>query len=192
MNWQPSLPGIAPLGTDHLYFALVPEEPAARLINGSALALGSALGLRGMVVPAERLHLSLHWLGDTCSQYLLALADRAAGVVSGMSPFDVSFDRVATFRSGREHPLVLLCGDGCEQLCALQMALAKAIRQAAPCQYGWRPFVPHITLVYDRIRVRERPVASLSWTVRDFVLIHSLVGQARHICRGRWQLKGRA
>jgi 2'-5' RNA ligase len=192
MSWQLSLPGIAPRGTDHLYFALVPEESVARRITGSTLELGGALGLRGAAVPPERLHLSLHWLGDRYSEDLLAIANKAAGVVTGISPFAVSFDRVATFRSGREHPLVLLCGDGGERLRAFYMALAEAIRRAAPCQYEWRPFEPHITVLYDRRRVRERPVAPVSWTVRDFVLIHSLVGQARHICRGRWPLKGTA
>jgi 2'-5' RNA ligase len=192
MNWQPSFPGITPRGTDHIYFALVPEERAASLINGSTLALSRALGLRGSAVPAERLHLSLHWLGDTRSESLLAMADRAAGVVAGIAPFDVSFDRIATFRSGREHPLVLLCGKGGKHLHAFHMALAEAIRQAAPCQYEWRPFAPHITVLYDRCRVGERPVAPVSWTVRDFVLIHSLVGQARHVRLGRWPLKGAA
>jgi 2'-5' RNA ligase len=192
MSWQPSLPGIAPRGTDHLYLALVPEEHVACLIHRSTLDLGHALGLRGSAVPAERLHLSLHWLGDTRSESLLAIADRAAGAVAGISPFDVSFDRVATFRSGREHPLVLLCGDGGEQLRAFHVTLAEAIRQAAPCQYEWRPFAPHITVLYDRRRVTERPVAPVSWTVRDFVLIHSLVGQARHVRLGQWPLKGAA
>jgi 2'-5' RNA ligase len=192
MSWQPSLPGIAARGTDHLYLGLVPEECSARVINRSTRELSRVLGLLGSVVPAERLHLSLHWLGDACSENLLTVADRAAGIVAGMSSFDVSFDRVATFRSGRDHPLVLLCGDGCKQLRAFQMALAEAIRQAAPCQYERRPFAPHITVLYDRRRVREQPVAPVSWTVRDFVLIHSLVGRARHIRLGRWPLNGAA
>jgi 2'-5' RNA ligase len=192
MSWQPSLPGIAPRGADHLYFALVPEKRAAELINGSTLEVGRALGLRGPPIPSERLHLSLHWLGDTRSERLLAIADKAAGVVAGISPFDVSFDRVATFRSGRDHPLVLLCGDGGRQLHALHMALAEAIRRAAPCEYEWVPFLPHITVLYDRRRVKERPVAPVSWTVRDFVLIHSFVGQARHVRLGQWPLTGGA
>ncbi len=38
--------------------------------------------------------------------------------------------------------------------------------------------------------IRERSIDPVSWTVRDFVLIHSLIGKSVYKERGRWQLIG--
>jgi 2'-5' RNA ligase len=47
-------------------------------------------------------------------------------------------------------------------------------------------FTPHVTLLYDRRNVEEQPIEPISWTVREFVLIHSMQG---HTHLARWPLR---
>ena len=49
---------------------------------------------------------------------------------------------------------------------------------------------PHVTLLYDDVLVEERAVEPIRWTVREFVLVHSLLGQTRHVPLARWPLGG--
>lgn len=47
---------------------------------------------------------------------------------------------------------------------------------------------PHVTLLYDDRHVAEHAVDTIRWTVQEFVLVHSLVGQTLYIPLGRWPL----
>ncbi|HKD21396.1 MAG TPA: hypothetical protein VKB71_05260, partial [Rhizomicrobium sp.] len=51
-------------------------------------------------------------------------------------------------------------------------------------------FQPHITLARDETRVKPEAVSPpISWTVREIVLVHSLLGKTTHIHLGRWPLQ---
>jgi RNA 2',3'-cyclic 3'-phosphodiesterase len=45
-----------------------------------------------------------------------------------------------------------------------------------------------VTLLYGDEMVVAHPVEVIGWTVRDFVLVHSLLGRGRHIPLARWSL----
>ena len=48
-------------------------------------------------------------------------------------------------------------------------------------------FSPHVTLTYDKVRVKPFKIAPpIHWMVRDFVLIHSVLGKTTHNHLGRW------
>jgi 2'-5' RNA ligase len=49
---------------------------------------------------------------------------------------------------------------------------------------------PHVTLLYDNRCVAEETVDTVPWTVREFVLVHSLHGQGRYVLLERWELLG--
>jgi len=55
---------------------------------------------------------------------------------------------------------------------------------------GARQSTPHLTLLYDARRVAEQPITRIGWTMREFVLVHSLLGQKRYIPLGKWPLCG--
>jgi 2'-5' RNA ligase len=40
------------------------------------------------------------------------------------------------------------------------------------------------------ILLEARAVEPIRWTVREFVLVHSLLGQTRHVPLARWSLGG--
>jgi 2'-5' RNA ligase len=49
-------------------------------------------------------------------------------------------------------------------------------------------FTPHVTLLYDDALVAERPCDAVAWRVREFVLVHSLLGRTVHLPLARWPL----
>ena len=53
-----------------------------------------------------------------------------------------------------------------------------------------RPFTPHVTLLRDRHRVPEQRIEPIEWTVRELVLVHSLIGRPAHRHLARWSLAG--
>jgi 2'-5' RNA ligase len=40
-------------------------------------------------------------------------------------------------------------------------------------------FMPHMTLMYARNFVEKQPIAPISWTVREFLLLRSYPGSGR-------------
>jgi 2'-5' RNA ligase len=40
-------------------------------------------------------------------------------------------------------------------------------------------YTPHVTLLYDDMTVPPQGVTPVEWSVREFVLLHSHIGQAR-------------
>ena len=77
--------------------------------------------------------------------------------------------------------------DGATGVTALQHALGTALAKAG---LAARPSAPHLTLLYDACRVDEQAIDPVGWTVREFVLVHSLLGQTTYIPLGRWPLRG--
>ncbi|MGE5152361.1 MAG: 2'-5' RNA ligase family protein, partial [Rhodospirillaceae bacterium] len=53
-----------------------------------------------------------------------------------------------------------------------------------------RSFTPHVTLLRDGQRVPEQRIEPIEWTVREIVLVHSLLGRAAHRHVARWSLTG--
>ena len=144
--------------------------------------------LPGRPIEPDRLHVTLYHLGNFIDQIppsLLPSAQVAAESIE-MPPFVVTFDRIG----GTNGPLLLRPSGGSEGLRFFQHTLSTALAKA-----GWRrrvrfAFSPHITLSYAVGAIPEQPVDPICWTVRDFVLIESLLDEHRHIIRGSWAIRG--
>jgi 2'-5' RNA ligase len=174
-----------------VYFALLPDARAAASIAGLRQKLRADHGLTGRMRASEFLHLSLNGIGafDALPTGIVSAAVRAGGAVRA-APFEVAFDRVMSFRSGPLRPLVLRCRDGLAALTALHRALGMEMRRVG-LRSGTGPvFTPHITLLYDESVVAHSPLDDpVCWSVREFVLVHSLHGGGRHIHLARWPLR---
>jgi 2'-5' RNA ligase len=152
--------------------------------------LKSDLGLRGRPLPMERLHVTLHHIGD-----YVGLPQRVVDAICGaaasvrMDPFDVEFDRVASF-SGQpgNRPVVLRGSVGLSSLMAFHRRLGAAINNTRVGRPVPSTFTPHVTLLYDDHQIEEQAVHPIRWTVEEFVLVHSLLGQTRHIPLTSWKL----
>jgi 2'-5' RNA ligase len=162
--------------TDRLFWAALPDSETAAKVADFARRRRRELGLTGRPLDARHLHVTLCHVADALgpppSELVEIVSRRAANVV--MPPFRVVFDRVMSFRNGA---LVLRGGDGVIGLEILQQRLSDVL-DGRPRQA--RPFTPHVTLLRDSRRIDEHPVEPIGWTVREFVLVHSLLGQTTH------------
>lgn len=194
MPAQISLEGFDPPApqTDRLFFALFPPTAVAARIDELAQRLRAEFGLKGKALQLGRLHVTLHHLGDYAGlrQDLVSAAKAAATAVRAQ-PFEVTFDRVMSFsRKPTNRPLVLRGDVGLAELIAFQQLLGAAMKKTVLGSKAESHFTPHVTLLYDDHEVAEQAVESLSWTVSDFALVHSLIGKTRHTVLGRWSLTG--
>lgn len=178
--------------SDRLFFGVFPEPAVAETIAGRARDLRGRLGLSGAPLTPERLHVTLHHIGDYAGlpRGIVAQALEAGEAASSAAPFGVTFDKAASFNNRGNNPFVLQGGEGLLALHDFQKALGLSMARAGLGKQVARQFNPHVTLLYDRALAPETPVEPVSWGVSEFLLIHSLLGQTRHIVLGRWPLKG--
>lgn len=179
--------------TDRLLFAVYPGMPTATTrLAPLAQRLRAELSLRGQPIAAERFHATVHFMGDYAAlpPDLVACA-RAAGAAVKMAPFEVGFDRAASFASkASNRPLVLRGGRGVEPLRNFHDALGHAMQRVGLGRWAMPHFTPHVTLLYDDRAVDELPIDEISWPVNEFVLVHSQLGNSAHVPLARWQLQG--
>lgn len=177
-----------------LFFALFPDPATAARIERRAAGTRDRARLRARPLPAERLHVTLYHIDDYTSEpppELVESLRRAAADVS-FRPFEVAFDRVLSFGRAtgtgrpRANPFVLTSGDQ-PALQAFRRTLGEAMVLAAPTIRPGSSFTPHVTLFYETSVIAERPVApAIGWTVQDFALVKSFVGESRYQILGRW------
>jgi RNA 2',3'-cyclic 3'-phosphodiesterase len=178
MDWNAS-------SSSRLFLAVVPDADAAARIYRLARALKQAHQFDRAIVEAERLHVSLFFLGEW-SEHMVRIACEAAAEVRAQ-PFDVWLDRSVSFR-GRagNRPFVLVGDDGLNGLISLRRTLGVALAGRGLRRLASKDFTPHITLLYGERSVEEHPIEPIRWTVNEFVLIHSMSG---HVHLGRWPLR---
>ena len=175
-------------------FALVPPSAVADTLAQLALDQRIEQGLHGKPLRTQHFHVTLCHLGDF-NGVPGDVVERASHVAASMrsTSFDVLFDYVMSF--GRKtdkpkpnHPFVLRGDTGVAGLVAFRRDLMARLREAGlPTDPG---FTPHVTLLYDDRIVAPQPVAPVVWKADEFVLIHSLLGQTKHVHLSRWPLHG--
>lgn len=162
--------------TDRLFFAVRPDLETAARIAERTMRWRADHGLTGKPLKPEHLHVTLFHVGDDDTpppaELIDALTKRAAAVT--MPAFRVEFDRVMSFGGGA---FVLGGDDRLIGLHILQQRLSDAL-DASPGPA--RRFEPHVTLLRDVRRIAEQPIEPISWTAREVVLVHSLLGQTIH------------
>lgn len=169
-----------------LFLAAVPDMATAARIHRLALMLKRAHGLSGRPTSPERLHVSLFFLGGLPEKMLRSACEVLSGL--RMPPFEVCFDRTASFR-GRTacHPFVLVGGDGLGRLRSFRRGLEIELAREGLRRPAKTNFEPHVTLLYGGHGVDEYPLAEpISWIVEEIVLIHSNAG---HTHLAKWRLR---
>lgn len=118
------------------------------------------------------------------------LCGAAAGVTA--APFKLSFSLAGGAFGNPVRPPLVLRGRSEEivPLLAFRRRLSDALSAAGLAPEPVADFTPHVTLLYGDRAVAQREVDPVDWTVRDFVLIRSMVGLGRHVELGRWALPG--
>lgn len=175
----------------NVFFAAVPDATASVGAERVAHNVRRRLQLTATPIAPERLHVSLLSIGGFCGSYPPSIIDAAmgaAGAVS-MAPFNVVFDRVASFSASHgQRALVLTgAGDGVAGFLRLQEALKHALMTAGLRLPRQSASSPHLTMMYES-RICDFAIEPIRWTVSRFVLVDSLVGQSRHVHLGGWSL----
>jgi 2'-5' RNA ligase len=171
-----------PKNTDRLFFAVMPDQSAIASIRTLAADLKAQHGMSGRPIDDAKLHATLCVLGDFpgMPDALIKSASKAAALVADSTlPFKIGFDTAQSFITGqRNRPLVLTGGDGVVGLTGFYKNLSGALLKSS----GLRnppSYTPHVTMLYDDIAAAPQSVAPIEWTVREFVLLHSHIGQGR-------------
>jgi RNA 2',3'-cyclic 3'-phosphodiesterase len=176
----------------NLFFALLPEHDSVAPISQLGETVCGAHKFRGKPIWPDRLHLTLLPVGDRDLD-LAEIVRRARNAAMRVhaAPFEMALDITESFTVRQEsHPFVLGSGDGLQKLTALRRSLAQEMAREGFHDYSRTSFTPHMTLMWADRCVDEYPVAPIRWTVRDFVLVMSLVGKSRHEYLARWPLRG--
>ena len=188
--------GFDRLHTHTYFFALFADAIAVDAADSFRRDLATRLNLTGPLADTSRLHMSLLCL---CKQNPLpmGLDDEEAALDAArfvrLEPFDVSLDRAVSFgRNGEQsqakRPVVLTSSDN-SGIRKLYERLHGVLERARIIGGKLRPFTPHLTLLYDAGAVNET-VSPISWTVREFHLVHSLHGKSQYRIVGSFPLRG--
>jgi len=153
-----------------LFFALWPDAG----VRAALAELAASVALRrGRRVGAERLHLTLVFLGAVDAP-ARARAEQAAGEVRG-TRFELRLERLGhwarsrvAWSAPRETPAALIA-----LVTDLRARLER--RGFAPER---RPYRAHVTLARDAGRIRGTPHAPVRWPVEAFHLVESVTAPA--------------
>jgi 2'-5' RNA ligase len=181
-----------PPPTDRLFFAVFPSAEAATQTAALASQIRAERGIRNKVLAADRFHITLYHLGDYpgLPAEIVAAASASAEALE-MAPFEVTLDRVVSFK-GRpgNRPLVLTGEEGVAPLKAFHAALGASMMKTELGRWVRPRFNPHLTLLYSGHEMAEKMVAPVRWLAREFVLVHSELGRTKHNILRRWPLRG--
>lgn len=158
-----------------LFFAVWPSQPASLALGELARAVAQRCG--GRPVPAEKIHLTLAFLGEVPAERFRGVLDAAAAVPP--ASFDLRIDRLGAFRRSRVawagttrlHPA----------LAALQAALESELRERG-FTLEERPFAPHVTLARKAERTLvAQSIEPLVWRVRGYRLVRTEPGTGKYL-----------
>ncbi|WP_308217213.1 2'-5' RNA ligase family protein [Variovorax sp. RO1] len=168
-----------------LFFALLPDTQDAATIAALGERMNSQHALKGTVVEAQRLHVTLFDLGDheQVPADKVVQASNAAAAVR-VPALDVVFEKSMSYAKGA----LVLCADDEANVAALRefrQRLGEALADV-----GLKPsrtFTPHMTVAYARRKLEKHALeAPVQWTAHSLVLIDSHVGEGVHEVLGRW------
>jgi 2'-5' RNA ligase len=166
-----------------LFFAIWPGEPASRALQDLGAALEARAG--GRVIPREKIHLTLAFLGEVAPNRADDLVQAADAVRE--APFDLVLDRIGGFRRAR----VAWVGatNPPPGLIGVEATLRAGLR-ARGFDLEERPYTPHVTLVrkVDRTLPAE-PIEPIAWRVEEIALVRSELGSGTYSVVTTWPLK---
>ncbi len=171
---------------DVIFYALLlgPQlwAPLARLVT----AQREAHGLTGRMKATDTFHVSVLGLGfaDTLHDSEIELGRSIAEAVK-FEPFDLVFSELLSWsgkkKQGAPCPLVLTCAAGDIDVLRLAARLAASMIAHGFRPRSFAPRTPHLTLLYDTIRVPKRVLEPpISVRLEGFSLVHSHRGQGRY------------
>ncbi len=178
--------------THRLFLAVFPKAHDAAPIAASIAALRQHHGLNGQPLQTDRLHTTLHSLGDYVGPVPQVRIDAAMAAASSLvhPPLQIEFDHALSFAgSGHaaKHAFVL-CGHDTAAVSRLVQILGLALKRVGLDPQPSRK--PHMTMLYDRRIIEAHVIEPIRWTASELVLVLSHLGKTHHQWLARWPLTG--
>ncbi|MES2443603.1 MAG: 2'-5' RNA ligase family protein [Pseudomonadota bacterium] len=131
------------------------------------------------------LHVTLVTLFDLHHAPPQWLAQVIAALDSFEGPaFPLAFDRIENRKA-----VTLRTRAPLAEARAFQASLVRHLLECkAPMMLGTTP-EPHVTINYRGDRQGAQKIAPIGWTVREILLMESVVGKTTHVEHGRWPLR---
>ena len=166
-----------------LFVALSPPSEAATLIAAAAESLSTRLPPH-RIIPADQLHLTLAFIGETRAKEVRDVKESVDRSCSGLRAFTLTATRLITIPTpddGGPPRLIAAATDSPPTLLEIQRRLAH--RLTKPKKNGRRPrFLPHITLARywgghgETSDAIDHPLAApVSWRVSVCILYSSIL-----------------
>jgi len=169
-----------------LFFAIFPDPPALAAIGRVAARLQAEKVLRGRWTASAKYHVTAWFLGDHADPAAVIARAKDAAAQMRAVPFDITFDRVVTFRGRHQSPCVVRCtSESDEAIEALWRGLGAASSDVRGEAAG--RFVPHLTIAYaDRMLDAPIAIEPIVTRIEAFALVDS--HHAQHEVLARWPL----
>ena len=170
-----------------MFLGLFPAPDDAARIAQRADLVCKHHGPAGKRLKADRLHITLHSLGDyvdAVPEPLIEQAMAAAATVVCPS-VAVRFDHAMSFPGSGAF---VLCGHDNAAGGVLRQRLGMALKRAGIKHHPSHK--PHMTLLYDRRSIAEHAIEPIQWAATEFVLILSHLGKTHPEWLARWPLAG--
>jgi 2'-5' RNA ligase len=184
-----------PKRPERLFFGVFPDTETSIRVGRFGEQFIRERCLKGRPLRAERLHVSLHHVGDYKRlQTKFLYAAKQAGTAVSMRRFEVTFRFIESFEGPPptdarpyRRPLVLL-GES-DALLELHRVLGAAMERSG--LRAAEDFTPHMTMFYGAKPIARQAIEPFRFVVREFALIHSELWRTRYNVIGRWPLGGR-
>ena len=167
-----------------LFYAIWPDVAVQQALAERAHECRRICG--GRSIPAERLHVTVAFLGEVTDELFPPLLE--VGGSLGASGCDLVLDELAYWRQSR---VVYAAPSRIPAaLSALASTLNERLARAGLCVEE-RPFAPHVTLLRDAKRApRGVAFAPLAWRAQALSLVETLRRDGKHAYRTRasWTL----
>jgi 2'-5' RNA ligase len=138
-------------------------------------------------VPAEKIHLTLAFLGEVPAESADDLVKSADRVREG--PFELVLDRVGAFRRAR------VAWAGCSAVPAALTTAEATLRgalQARGFELEARDFNPHVTLVRKAEKtLKAESIPLIAWRIGEIALVRSDMGKGTYTTMATWPLKAK-
>ena len=173
------------MAAHRLFFGLQPPPPVLARLQQAAARLQADRVPGGRPVPAEKLHLTLAFLGDVEGEDVLRRAFDAGACVAAPG-FDFRLDHALSF-GGRQPPWVFAGASA--PFAALQDSLQRCLHvQGLHARDEARAFVPHVTWLRNaRARLPRTDISPIAWSAGELALYDSRDGN--YAVLERWPLR---
>ena len=177
--------------TGSLFLGIFPPPIACEAIAVETDALRVEHSLIGQPIKPNRLHATLHYLGEHAierNDIIDKAVVAASRVTHGEFAMTLASASSFTTRSDR-HPCVLLCPEECPPIHGLWRELGTQLMAAGLGRYLKRDSVPHVTVLYDSRVLSPQAIEPVCWRVRDFSLVRSQPGRSEYEILATWALR---